>query len=51
MQQEKYYGNYLGVVVQNNDPEQYGRVKIFIPHLTPIVYSYWFDNDKNRNFS
>ena len=48
MQQEKYYGNYLGVVVQNNDPEQYGRVKIFIPHLTPIVYSYWFDNDKNR---
>jgi len=48
MQEEKHYGNYLGIVVQNNDPDQYGRVKIFIPHLTPIVYSSWFDQDKDR---
>lgn len=33
------FGNYLGIVIQNNDPEKKGRVKIFIPHLvtTPIA--------------
>lgn len=35
---EKYYGNYLGIVVQNNDPEKRGRVKIWIPHISSTVY-------------
>jgi hypothetical protein len=35
---EKYYGNYLGIVIQNNDPEQRGRVKIWIPHISATLY-------------
>ena len=26
-----YYGNYVGIVVQNNDPEFAGKVKVFVP--------------------
>ena len=47
--EKKYFGNYLGIVVQNNDPSKQGRVKIFIPHLGPSVYEKWtqpsIDND------
>jgi hypothetical protein len=38
---EKYYGNYLGIVVQNNDPEHRGRVKIFVPHVSVTLYDNW----------
>lgn len=30
---EKYYSIYKGLVVQDNDPLQSGRVKVFIPYL------------------
>jgi len=33
-----YQGNYLGIVVQNNDPLKRGRVKVFVPHVSPTVY-------------
>lgn len=29
----KYYGNYRGIVIQNNDPDRRGRVKVFIPQF------------------
>lgn len=48
----KYYGNYLGIVIQNNDPEKAGKVKIWVPHISPTVYNNW-DNtsiDKKFNF-
>lgn len=32
-------GFYLGIVVQNNDPEMRGRVKVFVPEHAPSVYS------------
>lgn len=31
---EKYYGFFKGIVMQNNDPERRGRVKIAIPEFT-----------------
>jgi len=31
---EKYYGFYRGIVIQNNDPERAGRIKIFIQSLS-----------------
>ena len=31
----------LGVVVQNNDPEQRGRIKVFVPHVSVTVYKKW----------
>lgn len=45
-----YYGNYLGIVVQNNDPEKRGRVKIFIPHVSPSVYSGWNELNRDKRF-
>jgi hypothetical protein len=45
-----YFGNYLGIVVQNNDPSKTGRVKIFIPHLSPTVYENWVNVPKDKHF-
>jgi hypothetical protein len=51
---EKYYGNYLGIVVQNNDPKKQGRVKIYIPHISVVVNDYAKLDDNieanNRSF-
>lgn len=49
---KKLYGNYLGIVVQNNDPQQRGRVKVYIPQLSPTSYVGWLDsvNDKKYKF-
>jgi len=44
------FGNYLGIVVQNNDPENRGRVKIFVPHVTPSVYEGWDQVIKDKSF-
>ncbi len=38
---EPVYGNYLGVVLFNNDPEQRERVQVFIPHLSCTIYKDW----------
>ena len=45
---DQYFGNYVGVVVQNNDPEKCGKVKVFIPHLTPTVYSGWLNDETSK---
>ncbi|MGA1047387.1 MAG: hypothetical protein ACO3UU_05215, partial [Minisyncoccia bacterium] len=34
---KKYTGFYLGYVVQNNDPDRGGKVKVFIPTLMPTL--------------
>lgn len=44
MEYPKYYGNYTGIIVQNNDPQYRGRVKVFVPHITPTVYKNWTEN-------
>ena len=46
-QKKRYDGNYLGIVVQNNDPEQRGRVKVYIPHINAQIYDNW-DNLQYR---
>lgn len=38
---KEYYGNYLGICVNNQDPEYRGRVQIFIPHIMPALYEGW----------
>lgn len=48
--QTKLYGNYLGIVVANNDPLKKGRVKVFIPHLSPSVYKNWNATFKDKKF-
>ncbi len=34
---KKYNGFYLGYVIQNNDPDRGGKVKVFIPSLMPTL--------------
>lgn len=46
----KYYGNYLGIVVQNNDPQKRGRLKVFVPHISPTVYKKWAEISKDKRF-
>lgn len=44
-----YYGNYLGIVINNNDPEYRGRVQVFVPHIMPTLYEDW--NKKGENIT
>jgi hypothetical protein len=50
MEYPKYHGNYLGIVVQNNDPLHRGRVKVFVPHISPTVYKSWVEDKKDKVF-
>ena len=50
MKAPRYTGNYLGIVTQNNDPLQRGRVKIFIPHIGPNIYKGWNDTKADKKF-
>jgi len=53
MAERLYYGNYLGIVMQNNDPEKRGRVKVFVPHIAAAVYDNWnqgFDSAIDKYF-
>ena len=34
---KKFYGNYVGIVVQNDDPDRSGKVKVFVPHVSATV--------------
>ena len=47
---KKYYGNYLGIIIQNNDPLARGRVKIFVPHISPTVYKNWNEIPEDKKF-
>jgi len=47
---KKYYGNYVGIVVQNSDPENRGRVKIYVPHVSVTLYKNWNENKLDKEF-
>lgn len=42
---------YLGIVVQNNDPEHRGRVKVWVPHISTTIYNKWNQLKKDISFS
>lgn len=46
-----YNGMYLGIVVQNDDPDKRGRVKIYVPHISANVYKNWYQQDTDKSFS
>lgn len=48
--EKKLLGNYLGIVVANNDPQKKGRLKVFVPHVTPSVYNNWTQDNKDKKF-
>ena len=41
---------YVGIVVQNNDPEKRGRVKVYIPHVNASVYEKWYGVKSDKSF-
>lgn len=45
---EKYYGNYLGIVVNSSDPENRNRLQIWIPNLTNTLYTDWNTDLTNK---
>ena len=47
---KKFNGIYLGVVVQNNDPEQRGRIKVWVPHINVNIYNEWNATKQNKKF-
>lgn len=40
---KQYSGNYLGLCINNDDPEKRGRVQVFIPHIMPALFEDWND--------
>lgn len=47
----QFFGFYRGIVIQNNDPERRGRVKVYIPAFAPQIYNQWYDEvDTNKSF-
>lgn len=47
----KFYGIYPAIVIQNNDPERAGRVKVFVPGITNTVYNGWNAIAEDKTFS
>ncbi len=41
---------YLGIILQNNDPEKRGRVKVFVPHISTTVYNKWIEKNTDNSF-
>jgi len=48
---EKYNSIYLGIVVQNNDPEYRGRIKVWVPHISVNVYNKWNQLKQDQTFA
>ncbi len=48
---EKFYGNSLGIVINNNDPEKRGRVQVFVPHIMPAIYEGWNKEGEDINIT
>ena len=44
------YGNHIGVVINNQDPENRGRLQIFIPHLSNNLLPTWNTNLEDISF-
>jgi len=47
---KKFYGNYVGIVIQNDDPDRGGKVKVFVPHVSATAYKKWVGNRTNKSF-
>jgi hypothetical protein len=43
-----YDNIYRGIIIQNNDPEQSGRVKVFVPEVNAALIKNWTATEKNE---
>lgn len=46
----KYFSNYIGIVIQNNDPLGKGRIKVYVPHVSPNIYKRWNELSEDKKF-
>lgn len=46
----KYNTVYRGIIIQNNDPDNLGRVKVFVPHISMTLYKDWNDTLSKDKF-
>jgi hypothetical protein len=49
MKQDEYFGNYTGIVIQNNDPSGRGRIKVYMSHLHDL-YENWYNIKIDKQF-
>ncbi len=40
-EQQRYYGKYRGMVVNNIDPMQIGRIQVMVPDVSNVMLSSW----------
>jgi hypothetical protein len=45
------FGTYVGLVIESNDPDDLGRVKVFVPGQNGPLYSNWNDSDADLEFA
>jgi hypothetical protein len=48
---KKVYGNHVGIVISNKDPENRGRCQIFIPHLSNTTFKGWNEKLSDIEFT
>ncbi len=49
---EKYTHIYKGIVLQNDDPDNMGRVKVWVPQISMTLYDKWNkDRDNDKSFT
>ena len=49
-QTKQHFGNYLGIVLQNNDPDKAGKIMVWVPHVSPTVYKNWDEKNTDKSF-
>jgi len=47
---EEVYGNHVGIVINTADPENRGRLQIWVPHLSNTLYTGWNENLQDKIF-
>lgn len=48
----RYDGQYKGIVIQNNDPNNAGRVKVFVPSVNMTILEGWNESkDEDKKFT
>lgn len=48
---KKYNSMYLGICVNNDDPQKRGRVQVFVPHIMPTLYENWNEIGQDINIT
>jgi len=48
---EGNFGIYAGIVVQNNDPDQCGRIKVYVPGINGSVFDGWTGDATDKAFT